>query len=349
DIKDANLNIAINQRNELRGLTIATEVMKNAPIAARRVGEMLVHTFDTAEKCVPGSTIAGLAVGGDFLSGVRCAVHGTGGVPKFALDTVADALDIAYNATDAAKEDVTELSGIKTAINDAQLELYNVKGELDQLLREEPVLRAEVYARTEAIKQLLGEYQATLAEGLRLFERLVVFRKEIAAGVQQYRYEDMAFRLFRNDALQKYRSSFDLAARYAYLAASAYDYETNLLGSDSQAGRKFLTNLVRERSIGQVVGGVPVSGSPGLANTLAQLKLNFDVLKGQMGFNNPQVETNRFSLRRELYRIEEGPDGDAAWRARLEEARVADLWSVPEFRRYARPFAPASAGPQPGL
>jgi hypothetical protein len=28
---------------------------------------------------------------------------------------------------------------------------------------------------------------------------------------------------------------------------------------------------------------------------------------------------------------------------------VRDLWQVPEFRRYCRPFAPESAGPQPGL
>jgi hypothetical protein len=94
-------------------------------------------------------------------------------------------------------------------------------------------------------------------------------------------------------------------------------------------------------------GGNPVPGSPGLADTMAQLKLNFDVLKGQMGFNNPQIETNRFSLRRELFRIPEGEEGDAAWRAILEEARVDDLWTVPEFRRFARPFAPESAGPQP--
>jgi hypothetical protein len=92
-----------------------------------------------------------------------------------------------------------------------------------------------------------------------------------------------------------------------------------------------------------------VPGSPGLADTMAQLKLNFDVLKGQMGFNNPQIETNRFSLRRELFRIPEGEEGDEAWRGILRDARVDNLWSVPEFRRFARPFAPESAGAQPGL
>jgi hypothetical protein len=77
------------------------------------------------------------------------------------------------------------------------------------------------------------------------------------------------------------------------------------------------------------------------------MRQNFDVLRGQLGFNNPQTETNRFSLRSELFRLRDG--SDAEWRAELARHRVADLWQVPEFRRMARPFAPESAGPQPGL
>ena len=49
--------------------------------------------------------------------------------------------------------------------------------------------------------------------------------------------------------------------------------------------------------------GVPVPGTPGLADSLGRLLQNYDVLEGQLGFNNPQIETNRFSLRRELERM----------------------------------------------
>jgi hypothetical protein len=346
---EANLLIANAQRDELRRLTIATQVMQSTAIAARRVGEILATNFKTAAECVPKSLIVGLAAGGDAFGAVRCTVQAAGSIPKTVLDTVADGLDIAGNATEAAQQDVEQLSGISTQINDSALDLYNLQGEIDQKMREEPILRAEIYARVEAIKQLVGDYRATLAEGLRVADRLQVFRKDGAEDIQLYRFRDMAFRIFRNDALQKYRAAFDLAARYAYLAAAAYDYETNLLGGDSQSGRTFLTNIVRERNLGQVLNGTPMPGSAGLADSLAQLKLNFDVLKGQMGFNNPQIETNRFSLRRELFRIPEGPEGDEAWRDKLEASRVPDLWRVPEFRRYARPFAPESAGPQPGL
>ncbi|MDX1624883.1 MAG: hypothetical protein R3323_00090 [Wenzhouxiangellaceae bacterium] len=344
-----NLNVTIQQRNELRDLTVATQVMKNSAIVARRAAEIIDTTFEDTVECVPKSLIAGLAAGGDIASTARCAVKTGGSVAKAVIDSVADGLDIGANITDAAKEDVAQTSGIRTAINDAELNLFNVKGEIDEMLREEPILRAEVFAKAEAIKQHVNDYKATLARGLRTMERLKSFRKNGAAAVQEYRYQDMAFRIFRNDALQKYRAAFDLASRYAYLAAAAYDYDTNLLGTDDQAGQAFLTDIVRERSLGQVIGGLPQPGSPGLASKLAQLRLNFDVLKGQMGFNNPQVETNRFSLREELFRIPPGPEGDAEWRAKLEEMRVDDLWNYGNFRRFARPFAPESAGPQPGL
>jgi hypothetical protein len=80
---------------------------------------------------------------------------------------------------------------------------------------------------------------------------------------------------------------------------------------------------------------------------LARLNQNFSVLKGQLGFNNPQTETGRFSLRNELFRLR--AESDTEWRTTLKNSIVPDLWAVPEFRRYCRPFAPESAGPQPGL
>lgn len=349
NIAESNLLVANNQRKELRNLTITSQIMTNGAIVARRAGEIIDTVLDDGAACVPQNIVVGLANGGDMFSTIKCALESAGSTTQLIADSIADGLDIVGNATEAAKEDVEQQAAIDTRINDSRLDLYTMQGDIDQMLREEPLLRAEIFARVEALRQLVGDYRATLAEGLRVADRLLVFRKDGAEDIQLYRFRDMAFRIFRNDALQKYRAAFDLAARYVYLAASAYDYETNLLGSDSQAGQAFLTDIVRERNLGQVLNGAPMPGSPGLADSLAQLKLNFDVLKGRMGFNNPQNETNRFSLRRELFRIPEGAAGDEAWRQKLEAARVPDLWRVPEFRRFARPFAPESAGPQPGL
>ncbi len=100
--------------------------------------------------------------------------------------------------------------------------------------------------------------------------------------------------------------------------------------------------------------GAPPTGE-GLANPLAVMARNFDVLYGQLGFNNPQVETNRFSLRHELFRCLPHPDGDDTWQSVLNKdywtygyGVVDNLWNVPEFRRFC--VVPAGFGTvEPGL
>jgi hypothetical protein len=232
-------------------------------------------------------------------------------------------------------------------VTDARFEVQQMIKELETM---EGNIRAkiqELYVLREVIHQAFGNYQAILAKGERLISEREIFRKWAAADVQDYRYQDMGFRTFRNDAVQKYRSTFELAARYAYLAATAYDYETNLLGSESGSGRAFLTDIVKQRSPGVITDGQPMVENRGLADPLARLNQNFLVYKGQLGFNNPQTETNRFSLRRELFRFKN--DADLTWHAELEYYRVADLWQFPPFKRFCRPFADEVSGAQPGI
>lgn len=241
--------------------------------------------------------------------------------------------------------------------------------ELEIQMGAEGDLRIEIFKRQEHMRQVSERYRAVLAKGLRLLEERQAYNKRVAAKTQGNRYQDMAFRLNRNDALSKYRSAFDLAARYTYLAAKAYDYETNLSSRDPASAQPLLTDIMKQRTLGQFMEGEPVIGRGGLADILARLTANYDVLKGQMGFNNPQSETSRFSLRKELFRIygADDPqvndsglldvDGDGvadidiaeSWRDVLAKHRVADLWEVPEFRMFCRPFAPQTAGPQPGI
>jgi hypothetical protein len=77
---------------------------------------------------------------------------------------------------------------------------------------------------------------------------------------------------------------------------------------------------------------------------MARLYDNFRAIEGRLGFNNLQLDTTEFSLRREAFRS--ATDGD--WANKLQMAKVNDLWALPEFRRFCRPFAPR-AGPEPGL
>ncbi len=348
NVKADQIGIMNGARQELQTLTALVETIKGINIVLRRTAEFIDATFEDTAHCIPDSMVFGLANGGDTLSGPACAVEIGGETSAFVINTISDGLEIAQNAMEAAKEDVEKQAEIEIEIEGANFEILQASKELEKLIREEPLKRLEAYARREQVEAARGNYQIELAGGLRTISEMIQFRANSAADIQTYRYRDMAFRIFRNDALQKYRAQFDLAARYAYLAATAYDYETNLLGSDNAAGRQFLTQIVRERSLGQIIDSEPVPGSRGLAGPMGQMRQNFDVLKGQLGFNNPQIETNRFSLRREAFRLLE--ESDEAWADKLEnEFRVDDLWQLPEFRRYCKPFAPESAGAQPGL
>lgn len=348
-LRESQLSIANNERKTLNGMNIAIQTLNQTAKATKAAGNLAGGLMSALAECIPSSLIVGLAGGGDVFSAARCGVKSAGISVNAVTNVIGEGLELAANGVTAAQGDVSQLAALEVQTLDSRFELFGLKGEFDELLRREPLLRLEMFARIEAIEQLYRSYLEELATGQRLMAELVQFRKTGAAATQEYRYQDMAFRIFRNDALQKYRATFDLAARYVYLAAAAYDYETNLLGSDSQAGQRFLTDIVRERSLGQILDGQPVPSSSGLADPMGRMAQNFVVLKGQLGFNNPQVETNRFSLRRELYRIRDDEEGDEAWRQLLSESRVDNLWDLPEFRRYARPPQPESAGALPGL
>jgi hypothetical protein len=86
----------------------------------------------------------------------------------------------------------------------------------------------EVQSLIEAADKARMEYMSALAAGQRLQVEREVFRARMAGLFQGDRYRNMAFRIFRNDALQRYQAAFDLAARYVALAVKAYDYETAL-------------------------------------------------------------------------------------------------------------------------
>jgi hypothetical protein len=180
-------------------------------------------------------------------------------------------------------------------------------------------------------------------------------RSQAAHRIQQDRYSDMAFRMFRDAALQKYAAAFDLAARYVYMAANAYDYETDLLDNDpsGSSGCKFLEEIVKTRSLGifdNAGNPLPYSGygDPGLSDIMARMKGDWDVVKTRFGFNNPDTETSRFSLRSELLRIAPIKKSDDKWKNVLQTYVVDDLNQCEVFKQLCRPFT-ASTEPQPAI
>ena len=192
------------------------------------------------------------------------------------------------------------------------------------------------------------QYSQLLEKGNQLIAERQRLRVQWASDLSLRRYRNMFVQILRNDELQRYNEAFESAARYTYLAAKAYDYETGLLQSDSRnaAGREFMSQIVKSRALGRFSadGSTPLgggsAGDPGLADVLYRMNENWQVLKGRLGFNNPQNELDGFSLRRELFRKTDDVEGDAAWKDLLQSYWVEDLKTHPAFSRLAQPFDP---------
>ncbi len=379
DLLEANYNVNASKigimesrRNTITGMNAAIGIFKAASITLRRVATVLRDYADAGSDGIP--RVLGLA--NDVLSGARLAIKGTVFAIVAGLETGADAGQIIQESIELDKERVSLNGDISLQVEDNRFEVLQRVKELESMVRNEAAARLEAYNQAEVTRQAAQKYLSKLAEGQRVLEQLVQYRRNTAAEITERRYQDLTFRIFRNDAIQKYRAEFDLAARYSYLAATVYDYETSFLGPDPRAGRRFLNDLIKQRALGQLVDGNPAVGAPGLADSIARLEASFEVIRGQFGINNPQLETGHFGLRSELFRIrghqapDLGPDGiattpdelaalaeadaanaisDPVWREQLRKFYVPNLWTVPEFRRYCRPFAPEITGPQPGL
>lgn len=136
------------------------------------------------------------------------------------------------------------------------------------------------------------------------------------AVINGYRTKDLNFRTFLNEALVEYRTLFDLAERYSYLAANSYDYKTGLLGTPQ--GQAVINRLVASRSFGDLTGGKPQAptstlGDAGLACTMAQLNADFAVvgvaLLGNKGMvDGESTQDGALSARPYAYLIPCGSD-----------------------------------------
>jgi hypothetical protein len=330
------LNTATGRQDNLNSRIVRT---RNTMLLYRTTGSVVNIIAEAAATALEVSPTAG----------ARAAIRAAGAASTQILNTLADLEGIHELEIQQEKEIAQLQTNIELTTNRHERAILHQIDQLEQLVRLEAPLQLEIYTLQEALLQVAGRYLTVLARGQRLLEDRLRFRRQTAAQIQEYRYKDMAFRVFRNDALQKYRAQFDLAARYVYMAAKAYDYETNLKEGDPRGpGEDFMTDIIRSRAIGLIQNGLPLTGAgtgdPGLADPLARMFLNWDlVLKGQLGFNNPQTETGRFSLRSELFRVQPGFQGQAVWRETLARHVQPNLLDLPEFQRYCIPFQPQQA------
>jgi hypothetical protein len=245
---------------------------------------------------------------------------------------------------------------------DANLAKVGFTYEEKQQYYEFELLYRELMAAHFELAQLATDYQRAneqvrnvVAEGDNLQSDRETFRLRAAAKVTGYRTNDLTFRTFRNEALEQYRTLYDLAGRYTYLAAKSYDYETGLLGTT--AGQQVISNIVASRALGDLSGDQPQAsvstlGDAGLAGTLAQLNADFSVAEGRLGINNPDPYGTLFSLRGELFRIQDDPtktSDDDAWKQAVQQHIVTDLMADPDVARYCNNLKKPDGSRAPGI
>jgi len=263
-------------------------------------------------------------------------------------------------ATEAAREETKILEA--NLLLEKDLDALGFDLEQRQFIYEFYLLFNEVVDQTFDVAARAGQYQRAneeirnvLARGDRILAEREIFRLRAAAIIQGYRTRDVAFRAFRNEALEQYRTLYDLGARYTYLAAKSYDYETGLLGSP--AGRAVINRIVASRALGDLNNGIPQAtvstlGDAGLAGTMAQMTADFAVAKGRLGINNPDQNGTLFSLRHELFRLTEDPTttaDDDQWQQTLEQHIVSDLMTDPDAAIYCNSLSNSNGGRVRGI
>lgn len=342
------------------GIVSLEQVLSTAKMANEIKDRYLDQTKDQIKnltssiiEAFPTSLIAGLAAGGDLTAPARGALLGAAGTVESVTDwqavisfSVIRALDY---ATETSKRFI-EFSGIAP-------EQFN-----QELRDATSAVRDKVYGMNnhmmginhalQALDDARRNLRSLVAEGDRIQAEREIFRRRAAAVIQGYRTRDAAFRIFRNEKLERYKTLFDLASQYSFMAAQAYDYETGLLGATQ--GREFINSIVRARALGVVRNGQPQfggseTGDPGLSSALARMEADWQVLSGRLGFNNPDAYGTTLSLRTEAFRILPGTNGTQNWKDILSQGRRANLLDDPDVRRYCLQLGAESGLPEPGI
>lgn len=271
---------------------------------------------------------------------------------------------VPVTAAEIAVDQAEAVADLVFIIAEKALELERRSVEEQQYLRAQIAtvksLYAVSYSRTREVDALavaytraLERYRTEFTKGQTVLANREVFRRRASGAVQGYRTRDIAFRTFRTEALEEYQTLLDWASKYAFLAAQAYDYETGLLGSND--GRAFIGEIISSRALGildedgQPTLSASANGDPGLSGLLAKMKGDYDVVKGRLGFNNPETNGTTFSLRREYFRIPDGPEGDMAWQQKLETLVTKNLLTDADIAAHAMQLGGAEASAQPGF
>ena len=220
--------------------------------------------------------------------------------------------------------------------------------ELEDLIRKTPQAVLELAVSEIQARQALAVVNKNFQEGKRLVDERDRIRRVQSDKLQDFRYRDLAFRTFRNQALEQFGAFFDLANRYVMLAARAFAYEYNERDEVNDQMRR----LHRERLL-----GTETATDQGLESVIARL----DQKRQESDFSSRLQKLSlfdqngdEFSLRKNLLGLAIDPAQDTnaqqlaknkAFRALMETSIVQELLDVPAFAQLASIDSDRDSGP----
>ncbi|MFP4492353.1 MAG: hypothetical protein ACLFRP_00495 [Puniceicoccaceae bacterium] len=354
DLRDLeeSMGAAINAMKSLSG------ILKKAAKNANQLGRTVFVASTVVKEAFP--LVAGTS--DDATSTLRAGSlsFGLEGLSaSISAEGVLETSSLAAGVTASVLEVQKELKKIDIGF---AFELAEQLEALEDVLNQEARLRNRVAAQVSVLRESGAEYQAAVQRAIRLWNKRIGWNRKISGAIQKQKTLDMAFRIETNAALRQYREALELARRYTYLAAKAYDYDTALPETDPASVAHVMGEVMRASHLGVMSGdhvetGMPVAGMGGLGGTLDWMKTNYDQFKSQKGLLSPGFNRLSLSLRGQLARI--SGSNDTLWKKWLQGSHSSsgngnvafyyDLGTNPVYRTYCRPYTDSPDQPVPGF
>ena len=304
------LNESILEKRRLQGVA---EALSRTSLAAARMAESIIPRG-------VGFT-AGFSVGTwvDAFGPLRVAAMAAGhGVSEIALGTSLG-LQIRALGEQNAKEMLHLAAEVKRVQLGHELSKSALGQRLEELVRLEPEMRLAVLIRIEALQQGIENYRNTCEQAQRLLQERHRRRTFAETEAEQLRYRDMAVRLLREDAVERYRRAFEEAQMEVYLLIRQHDFETSYAPNDPRLVAPGLYDRVlRARTLR---GGTKRGTRNGLREVVDDVVRAHEAFRGRAGAPKRYVEVA--DLHQGLFRIGYYAEPGSAPRPRAAQWRDA--------------------------
>lgn len=276
-----------------------------------------------------------LGIGGDAISQIA-----SGSSP---VDDISQQFDLQKEELRVNCWQTASLTKISNDQNIRSLEIA-----LEDLVRRTPQAILELAVAENQARQAFAVVRKDFQEGKRLLDERDRVRRVQRDKLQDFRFRDLAYRTFRNHALEQYGAFFDLADRYVMLAARAFAYEYN---------ERDEVDTEMRALYGEQLLGTESATDQGLESVIARLderRQESDFASRLQKLSLFDQGGDEFSLRKNFLGLAIDPAHDTAqqqleknkaFRAVLESSIVQDLLEVPAFAQLASIDSDRDGGP----